>query len=243
MLVSYAYRFIFIHIDRTAGTSIQRALAPYGCQRTNAAWKRRLVWLGSANSIGRLYESVEFREHVAADTVRRCLPPACYASMLKFALVRNPWDRLVSRYAYLLRKQEHSRHRLVTRMPGFADYLRWEIRRDKLHQHRFVTDADGNFILDYIGRFENLIAHVADVGRRLGLQVALPHVNPSTHGDYRDYYTAATQDWVARAFRRDIELFGYGFDGADTNAPVLAPATGGGEQWADARLQPEASLG
>lgn len=242
MLISHAHRFIFIHIDRTAGTSIQQALARYGCQRANARWKRRLVWLGGANTIGGLYRSVEFGEHVTADTVRRCLPAACYASMFKFAFVRNPWDLLVSRHAYLLRKQEHPRHRLVTQMPNFADYLRWEIRRDKLHQHRYVTDGTGELIVDYIGRFENLDAHVGDVGRRLGLPVTLPHVNPSAHGDYRDYYTAVTRGWVEHAFRRDIELFGYSFDGADTTAPVLAPATGGGRAPAGARLRPEAGL-
>lgn len=221
MLISYTHQFIFVHVDRTAGTSIQDALAP-DRQRTNhEVWRRRLIWLGGANAVGGLYRSIRFREHVTAATVKRCLPADVYAGMLKFAFVRNPWDRLVSRYSYLLGKQEHPRHRLVSQMARFEDYLRWEIRRGKMHQHSYVTDASGHLIVDYIGRFEHLQADVAEVCRQLGLSVQLPHTNVSSHQDYRNYYTQQTQGWVAREFQRDIELFGYSFDGACAATPLI----------------------
>lgn len=243
MLISYSHQFIFVHVDRTAGTSIQQALAPYGRRTSNQTWKRRLIWLGGANSVGGLYRSVEFREHVAAEAVRRCLPRDVYDGMLKFAFVRNPWDRLVSRYAYLLRKKEHPRHRLVSRMAAFEDYLRWEIKRGKMHQHSYVTDASGKLVVDYIGRFEHLQADVAEVCRRLGLQAELPHVNVSSHRDYRNYYTEQTQQWVAREFQRDVELFGYTFDGACATTPVVVSR--GKRDWESrpGGLRQEASAG
>ncbi|MGK2915649.1 MAG: sulfotransferase family 2 domain-containing protein [Porticoccaceae bacterium] len=221
MLISYAHQFIFVHIDRTAGTSIQDALAPDRQRASDEAWRRRLIWLGGANAVGGLYRSIQFREHVTAATVKRCLPPNVYAGMLKFAFVRNPWDRLVSRYSYLLRKQEHPRHRLVSQMATFEDYLRWEIRRGKMHQHSYVTDASGRLIVDYIGRFEHLQTDVAEVCRQLGLPVQLPHTNVSSHQDYRSYYSRQTRDWVAREFQRDVELFGYTFDGACGATPLI----------------------
>jgi len=33
------------------------------------------------------------------------------------------------------------------------------------------------------------------------------------HRDYRSYYTPETREFVAKQFRRDIEMFGYDFDG------------------------------
>jgi hypothetical protein len=38
-------------------------------------------------------------------------------------------------------------------------------------------------------------------------------INQSRHGrlDYKDFYDAESRDWIARRFRRDIELFGYEF--------------------------------
>lgn len=227
MLLSYAHQFIFIHIDRTAGTSIQQALAPDRCRTRGASWQRRLGWLGGVNAVSGLYPSIQFREHVTAARVKQCLPTAVYAGMLKFAFVRNPWDRLVSRYAYLLRLQEHPRHRLVSRMPTFADYLRWEIRRAKMHQHSYVTDGNGKLIVDYLGRFETLHTDIAEIGRRLGMQLALPHVNSSAHDDYRSYYTAETRHWVAQAFQRDLDLFGYSFADTGATLPIMAARDAG----------------
>jgi hypothetical protein len=53
----------------------------------------------------------------------------------------------------------------------------------------------------------------ANVCARLKIQAELPHVNVSEHRDYRTYYTPETREFVAKRFQRDIEMFGYDFDG------------------------------
>jgi len=213
VLASYSHNFLFIHIGKAAGTSIQRALQPYAPAQTHNPFKRYPVVLGPLCRIGGLYRFVEFREHVKARTVRRCLPPAVYARLFKFAFVRNPWDVLVSRYAYLLQTTEHPRHKLVKSMTDFSEYLQWEIRRGKQYQHHWVTDATGILIVEFIGHYENLHEDFSEVCRRIGVKAELPRVNISSHPDYRTHYTPATRDLVARAFARDIEMFGYEFDG------------------------------
>jgi hypothetical protein len=52
MLISYTHQFIFVHVDRTAGTSIQDALAPDRQRTSDEVWRRRLIWLGGANAVG-----------------------------------------------------------------------------------------------------------------------------------------------------------------------------------------------
>jgi hypothetical protein len=213
MLFSYERSFIFIHVDKAAGSSIERALLRYAHPKSTSRLRRRLVWLGTVNRLGCLYRAVEFPEHIAARAVKRCLPPAVYDAAFKFAFVRNPWDRLVSRYTYLLRSEGHHRHRFVKRLKGFEEYLDWEIRRGKMFQHEYVTDASGKLIVDFVGYFERLNEDFARVCARLGVQVTLPHANVSSHRDYRTYYTPATRELVARHFQQDLELFGYEFDG------------------------------
>jgi len=212
MLLSYDPAFLFIHIDKAAGSSIQSALGPVAPVTRNSRFRRRMVWLGALNRSG-LYRSLEFPEHTTAHTVRQCLPPEVYGGLFKFAFVRNPWDRLVSRYAYLLRSSSHPRHDTVSRMKGFEEYLKWQIRRGKFYQHPYVTDSNGRRIVDFIGYFERLPEDFATVCDRLGIRADLPRVNTSPHPDYRSYFTSATRDLVAMEFRRDIELFGYTFDG------------------------------
>lgn len=217
MLLSNHPAFLFIHIDKAAGTSIQRALQPFAQARADSRLRRRLVWLGKLNRIGGLYRALEFPEHVAAHTVKNCLPPDLYSQLFKFAFVRNPWDRLVSRYSFLLRSENHPRHDFVKRMSGFEDYVKWEVSRGSF-QHTYVTDSAGKMIVDFIGYFERLNEDFAKACARLKVQAQLPQANTSSHKDYRTYFTLSLRELVAKHFRRDIELFGYDFDGLTARA-------------------------
>jgi len=138
MILSYSSGFIFIHIEKAAGSSIQQALLPHASVPPNSRLRRRLAWFGPLNRIGGLYRAVQFQEHVTANEVKRCLPPAVYDSLFKFAFVRNPWDRLVSRYAHLLRSTDRRRHGFISKLDKFEDFLKWEIQRGSA-QHPYVT--------------------------------------------------------------------------------------------------------
>jgi len=212
MLFSRQPPFLFVHIDKAAGSSIGLALQPVESRPKPRRWRRRLMWLGPLNRLG-LYRALEFPAHAYAIEAKRCLPPAVYDSLFKFAFVRNPWDRLVSRYAYLLHNEKHPRHKFVQRMKGFDDYVAWEMRRGKFFQHTYVTGPDGNLIVDFIGHFERLNEDFQKVCSRIGVKAELPRANASSHRDYRTYYSAATRELVGNYFQRDIELFGYDFDG------------------------------
>lgn len=212
MVLCYQPPFLFVHIDKAAGSSIALALSPIESRRKNSRWRKRLLWLGPLNRLG-LYRQLEFPAHAHASEAKRCLPPEIYNRIFKFAFVRNPWDRLVSRYAYLSKNQDHPRHEFVKRLKSFEDYVDWEIRRGKFFQHTYVTDREGKLIVDFIGYYERLREDFAKVCERLNVKAELPRANTSSHRDYRTYYTPETRDLVGRYFQKDIELFGYNFDG------------------------------
>jgi hypothetical protein len=213
MLLSYEPAFLFVHIDKAAGSSIQLALQPYAPVRKNSRLFRRLVVLGVLNRIGGIYRRVEFPEHANARLAQRCLPSAVYDRLFKFAFVRNPWDRLVSRYAYLLRNEKHPRHGYVSRMKGFEEYVAWEIQRGKMFQYTYVTNTHGEWIVDFVGYYERLHTDFATVCARVGVKAELPRANTSSHRDYRACYTSELRDLVGKVFQRDLELFGYTFEG------------------------------
>src|SRR5690606_16538535 len=201
------------HVDKAAGSSVARALDAYAFPESKKLLHRRLIWLRYLNRFGGLYRKAGFPPHVTARVVKQCLPARLYQSAFKFAFVRNPWDRLVSRYTYLLRQESHHSHEFVKRMKGFEEYLDWEIRRGKMSQADYVTDGRGELIVDFIGHYERLNDDFEKICAHLGIQASLPRVNVSKHQDYRSYYTARTRDAVAKHFRKDLELFGYDFDG------------------------------
>jgi Sulfotransferase family len=229
MLFSFQPAFLFIHVDKVAGSSIQRALRAFARPGTTSRLRKRLTWLGPLNRLG-LYREMNFPEHATARDVQRCFPREVFAGMFKFGFVRNPWDRLVSRYAYLRMNTSHHRSGFVSRMSGFEAFVAWETAGRKGFQHPYLIDAHGRCLVDFIGRYELLHEDFAQVCARLGVQIELPHANSSPHEDYRTYYTPATRELVARYFQRDIELFGYDFDGPVSAgrlphfAPRQAPA-------------------
>ena len=212
MLISYTHNFIFIHVAKSAGTSMYQALLPYARQPLGGQWRKQLALLGPINRVGGLYLQNDFRIHVAAAEVRRCLPREVYARAFKFAFVRNPWDRLVSFYAFLCREKTHRHHQFVSGLGSFEKYLRWDLKRRRTNQYPYITDRRGNLLVDFIGRFENMEEDFTKVCRQLSLKADLPRVNTTTHRDYRTYYTPETRELVAQHCRRDIELFGYTFD-------------------------------
>lgn len=231
MLVSYEPPFMFVHIDKAAGSNIQHALRPFMKVTGRSKLRRLLGLLGPLNRSAGLYRQLEFSEHAPAEKARRCLPPSVYAGLCKFAFVRNPWDRLVSRHAYLLRKTEHSRSREVNRLGGFEAYLRWELGRTgkkggMRHQADYVLDPDGRLIVDFVGYFERLEEDFAEVCRRIGIPAALPP--PKSHAprkDYRSFYNDETRDLVAKAYAADIDLFGYTFEGIGSGLTKDLPSS------------------
>ena len=119
MLISYKHRFLFIHTPKTGGTSIQRVLRPYAdCPKPNTA-NRLLGLFGIHANLFTPERERRFRKHVSAIQVQRQLSGNVYENLFKFAFVRNPWDRMVSRYHFILEHPEHHRHRRVRSMRGF----------------------------------------------------------------------------------------------------------------------------
>jgi len=67
-------------------------------------------------------------------------------------------------------------------------------------------------LADRIGRVEDMQSSYDAICERIGIPAAsLGQVNSSRRGSYRDYYDQALIDGVADLYRRDLEMFGYGF--------------------------------
>lgn len=216
MLVSHRHRFLFVHIYKTAGTSVRRTLEPYA----DGFWKYRLARL--TRRVGIPYPAVP-PFHLDARGARARVPPEAFERFFKFTFVRNPWDWQVSLYHWMLSHASHHQHAFTKGLGGFDAYIRWRTAEGVGLQQAFLRDEDGTFLMDYVGRMETIDDDFAEVCRTVGLPpLRLPHVNRSGHRDYRDLYTDETRELVARAFAQDIEMFGYTFDGVD--GPPRLPA-------------------
>lgn len=86
-----------------------------------------------------------------------------------------------------------------------------------MSQSDWVLDADGTMLVDKICRFESLREDFSNVCSRLSINTELPHVKASKHrrNNYQSYYNRRSIEIIAEKFSRDIELFGYSFEPVD----------------------------
>ncbi len=147
-----------------------------------------------------------------------------YSEHLKFAFVRNPWDRLLSGWKNKIRGQNKLQNIITTEQHEqfqsfdvFADYICCQDLASfnnhfRLQCHNIKYDA-----LDILGRFENFNNDMKYILVQAGISepTEIPHKNKSKNiklSDFREYYSYKTKDLVERAYKEDINMFGYDFD-------------------------------
>jgi hypothetical protein len=216
MLLSIKYNFLFVHIAKTAGTSVRSTLERYRwrdpyylpqflCSRISHLTGHRIA--------------CKLPRHAKVIAAYEMLPRAQFERLFKFAFVRNPWDLQVSSYHHLRRERPH-----LVGDRDFESFLRYKLDPQRPYQYHidtsidlqtdYLVDLHGKILVDFIGRFERLEDDFGEICRRIGIpQPELAHKRQATdRKDYRSYYTPETAGLVAEHFRPDIERLGYRFD-------------------------------
>lgn len=217
MVISYMRRFLFVHVYKAAGMSVEKALKPFDVRSGLAGYgpddqRRMLEGLGFNPAI------LGMQRHVSAIEIRDALGAALFARLFKFAIVRNPWDLQLSLYHFALKHPEFSGDGAALRARDFEDFI---LNRKKADRHplgqqkRFVVDRDGAPMMDFVGRFENLAKDFAEICERINVRgLALDHVNRTEHKPWQQSYTRPMFDVVREIHAPDIEYFGYADDPA-----------------------------
>ena len=213
MLISTEKKFIFVHVPKTAGTSVTTMLSPHCLMPERTSFRRVLSHLPVPEDPYKAF----MRKHDKAWWLKIKLPRKMFDTYLKFAVVRNPFDYAVSYYFYTRRNVTHSRHKMAMRST-FSEYLRAMGRKNwftPVTQHSWLTDVSGQrIIVDRVLRFETLHDDLSALCAELGIDMDMPHSNSSSHTHYSAYYSEDDRAFAERLFRRDLEMFDYSFEKA-----------------------------
>jgi hypothetical protein len=201
-MISLQQRFLFVHIPKTAGNSIQSALRDYSEDQLVALRKEQ----DGIERFGLRNPKYKIKKHSTLVEYRAALGNEQFCSLYKFTCVRNPWDRMVSYYFTPTQNPEiWDRKRflaMISKAVSVADYLRL---------NKGEEDPFGN--VDYIMRFENLADDFRTVCGTLGISPAtLPQYNRSNREHYSNYYDDELRELVRKRFAAEIERFGYTFE-------------------------------
>jgi chondroitin 4-sulfotransferase 11 len=181
-MISHNYRCIFIHIQKTGGTSIEQAL------NGNPVW-----------------------DHDDKPLIIEKYGQTTWDKYFKFTFVRNPWDRLVSRYFW--------RWRLYKGVKECADVTYFENFHDWAVNFGFSLDLqtpwiyeNGNNVLDFVGKLETINTDFKYVCEKIGATLKLGHIKKTNHFHYSWYYNEELEKLGENIFYQDIKNFNYKFE-------------------------------
>jgi len=182
-------RCIFIHIPKTAGTSISQTLFNIG--------SRHVPYFEYEKANRRKFQRY-FKFAFVRNPWDRLVSTYCF--LKKGGL--NEMDRVWAE------KHLADYDSFDSFVHGWENVWRWVHFKP---QHYFICDTDMNLMVDYVGRMENLAEDYDFVARKINCEATLDVMNKGDHEHYRKYYSDETRIIVEKSYLQDIELFNYQF--------------------------------
>jgi len=205
------YQFLFIHIPKCAGTSIESF---FGYDYDNNKYIESDFKIGHP-------------KHMTLNEYSSVLSKKLLDNIFKFTIIRNPFDLVLSQYYYGLYnektfwngKNDYEYKKNIT----FNDYIifiqnnkRNDIK-ERLSTNVYSLDEyiiSDNVELDFIGRYENLNEDIKKIYSCLDIEYKeLPFENKSKINklNYKDYYNNQTKDLVYKIFKDELKKYNYEF--------------------------------
>ena len=185
----YVTKTIFIHIPKTAGTSLVNSIY-------------------NINPEG--HRSILFFKDIFRNDLN---------DYFKFCFVRNPYDRLYSSYMFLKKggvniHDINAFDQYLSFYKDFEDFvingLTEDLCKKIIHftpQNYFICDNDGTILVDFVGRFESLEEDFLKLSEKLGVDIKLTHLNSNQKDNY--LYTDEMTRKVRDIYKDDFDLLGY----------------------------------
>lgn len=215
-LISDKHKFIFFHIPRTGGTSVEHVLRPY----SNFLYRHDIIYNFFASYIHEQPKLSFFQSHTKAINVQEKISQKRYDSYTKFAVCRNPFDWLASVYFFSLKSIKENKenfkelHSVVQDSEDFKAFCKKICETNNSgFQKLFVTNNDKELIVDHIIHFENLDEGFNKIAKVLDLEIKLQKINSSDRKQkWQSLYTPEILEMVYQSYKEDFIFFNYSLD-------------------------------
>ncbi len=216
MIISHSKKFIFIHIYKTAGTSISQLLLPHArfIEKISAYYFTSIFIkiinnLFGLNDMGNKWIN-GIHKHAKAIECKKYLDEKVFKEYFKFAFVRHPMDWQVSLYEYI-KNTSHKDHDIVKNI-SFKEFVYREISNNSPRQVDFLMD-DNKFIINKFFKLESIDQDIKKLFEILNIKSKdknISHLNKSLRmKNFYDYYDDELEKKVRAYYSKDFKLLGY----------------------------------
>jgi len=214
VVLSARSRFVFLHVPKTAGGSLKRALLAQCPDASSPRVAADLVQRALGGRLGSEFkdrllpaiQSSSLRFFVTPDhptMALTLLSHPLFWQYHRFAFVRNPFDRIVSAYEYA-RQYHDYQYDFAIYVGRCERYLPPQVNYLFFHRKSLV---------DWVGRFERLKEDLEYLARWLELpKLELIHRNRTVRGRFEDYTTPSLKRHIAEVYQADFTAFQYASD-------------------------------
>lgn len=197
-------KFIFSHIPKNAGQSIEKALGISNYRSVNYE-----SLIGPCRDLEKFPYQPFFLQHLTLSEFKKYFQIKI-EEYFCFSVIRNPWSRAVSSFVH-----EKKHHASKIKNCSFLEFLKNPQHVDPSHsllQHEFLFEGEKK-LFDFLIKFENLQEDFNKVCQILNIpKKILPKENSGNKKHYKEYYNSESFDIVSEKFSKDIETFNYKFE-------------------------------
>lgn len=221
MLCSFSKKFIYLKTIKTAGTSVEIFFERY-CRSPLDYTERHFVdeavdSFGIVGCRGPVADRslVRFYNHMSAQEALDRLGKDIWESYFKFCVIRNPYDKVVSMFWYSLTNEERiflSDAPFSKVREKFSDFV---ANKSNYPNDRKVYTINGEIVVDYLIRFENLGADMSYVCELMDIDFHAEKMG-RFKGDKRlrnehfsEYYDGETKKSVSDFYKFEFINFAY----------------------------------
>ena len=190
-------RFIFIHIPRTGGSSLERILLSLESVASWDEMNRKVI----------VDKLIGPEKHYKASRVQAIVGLAKWELALKISIVRNPFDKVISHFF-------QPYYRNINALSGNSlDFF--------LSAYQPAPHEDGFTCSDYLDEEVDIIIRYENYAQQLLMLLGPFRVTPTQIAErigavrsissYRDFYSSHTRRIVEELYRDDLERFHYSF--------------------------------
>ena len=218
---------LFIHIPKNAGMTIRRS----DILQNKIVIARPNIFKTSRYSQDLLATMKKTGDHHGFEHARwKDIHQRITNSHISFAIIRNPWDRVVSRFFFAklaieVQKKTSKEYADVSNFEAFLeerhkwgdhDYMWHRAIRGWYPAFDYVSDEKGNVQCECL-RFENLDDDICKYFN-ISTMTKPRNITGLNKGSYMDIYSPKTIQIVADWYQKDIATWGFDFDtGAQKN--------------------------
>lgn len=216
-MISIQKQFLFVHVPKTGGNSIQNILRDYS--------EDHIVTLAKHQDGVERFEvrnsKYNITKHSTLSHYKTVLDADTYRSLFKFATLRNPWDKMISFYfsphTGITEWNRNDFLTLVGRVPTLRNYIcekPFAVNTlANLGTQNIFDNKKLDSDIDFLIRFEQLNHDFKEVCEKLDIpHTLLPKRNSSVRTHYSKYYDDELKEIVRRKFAEEIEFGNYRFE-------------------------------